>query len=198
MTSSHVRARVVLVTGAPGSGKTTLGVELARALRVPFLARDDVRGGLFLTEGAWGDRVRRVPGADEAVEVFLQAAEMLLAHGVSCVLEYVVRTHRPEDLERILAAGDCRVIVTHCADAMGRVERRNEGDRLVANPAILDAAGVASVQEHTAAVVRRMSRVEQEMRRDFPVPVLHVRTDDDREPGIDAIVAFAVGGLGDG
>ena len=40
-----------MVTGAPGSGKSTLGAELSRALRMPFIARDDVRGGLFFTAG---------------------------------------------------------------------------------------------------------------------------------------------------
>jgi hypothetical protein len=42
-----------LITGAPGTGKTTLGTELSRALQIPFLARD-VRRGLFFTNGADG------------------------------------------------------------------------------------------------------------------------------------------------
>ena len=185
------RPRIVVVTGVPGSGKTTLATELARALRVPFLARDDVRGGLFFTAGVWTDEVDRVPSADEAVEVFLQTVEGLLAHGVSCVVEYVVRVHRPADLERLMAAGDCVVVITGCADASGRVARRNLADRFVANPALLAAAGVESVEAHTEVVVARMQEVEREMRRDFPLPVLHVDTSGDLRPGIDEIVAFA-------
>lgn len=191
MSGAPARPRVVLLTGAPGSGKSTLGAALARELRVPFLARDDVRGGLFLTAGAWTDRLERVPPADEAVEVFLQTVEGLLAHGVSCVVEYVVRAHRPDDLDRILAAGECRVIVTECADAPARVEQRNRSDRFAANPALLGALGMTSVDEHTRAVVQRIALVEREMLRQFPVPTLHVNTAAGHQPGMDELVSFA-------
>lgn len=185
-----VRPRVVLVTGAPGSGKTSLGTRLARELRVPFLARDDVRGGLMFTAGAWTDEMDGVPSADDAVEAFLQTVEGLLGRGVSLVAEYVVRTHRPEDLERLMAAGDCMVLVTSCDDALGRVTRRNSADPLVARPAFLRAAGFATVDEHTEAVVARMRQVEREMRVDFPVPTLIVDTSGRDEPDLGPLVRF--------
>jgi adenylylsulfate kinase-like enzyme len=75
------RPRVVLLTGEPGSGKTELGLELARALHVPFLARDQVRRGLYLTAGGWSDEPVPAPTADEAVEVFLRIAEALVGNG---------------------------------------------------------------------------------------------------------------------
>ena len=62
------RPRVVLLTGEPGSGKTGLGLELARALHVPFLARDQVRRGLYLTASS-------APTPEEAVEAFLTIVE---------------------------------------------------------------------------------------------------------------------------
>lgn len=124
--------RVVLVTGAPGSGKSTLGAALARAVRVPFLARDDVRGGLFLTAGAWGPRPARVPPADEAV------------------------------------------------------------DRLLSRRPVLDVLGYATVDDHTAAAAARMGSVAGAMQVDLGLPTLRVATDDGYEPGLDAIVEFAV------
>ena len=75
------RPRAVLVTGVPGSGKSTLARRLSHLLRVPYLARDDVRGGLFFSERAWGDTLHRVPSAEEAADVFLATAEQLLTNG---------------------------------------------------------------------------------------------------------------------
>lgn len=124
------RARVVLVTGAPGSGKSTLGAELARSLRIPFVARDDVRGGLFLTDGAWTPNPRRVPTADEAVETLLRMIETTAGLGVSCIVEYVIRQGRPHDWARITAAADCVVLMTTCRDAMSRFTHREMNDAL--------------------------------------------------------------------
>lgn len=181
---------MILVTGAPGTGKTTLGTTLASLLRVPFIARDAVRGGLLFTAGAWTDELQRVPSGDEAVEVFLETVEGLLARGVSCVVEYVVRAHRPADFERLCAAGDCVVVMTTCADATPRLVERNRADRLIANPAVLRAIGLDSVDEHTTTTLERMRQVEQEMAREFPVPVLHVDTTDGYHPDLDAVLAF--------
>jgi predicted kinase len=71
------------VTGAPGTGKSTLGKMLATMLRVPFIARDDIRGGLVFSAGAWSDAPIELPPGDEAVELFLETVEGLLAREVS-------------------------------------------------------------------------------------------------------------------
>ena len=164
---------------------------MAAALRLPFIARDAIRGGLLFSAGAWNDELATLPSGDEAVETFLQTVEGLLARNVSCVVEYVVRLTRPADLDRLCAAGDCLVIVTCCEDSMARVVRRNRLDRLIANPGVLRAVGVATVEEHTALVVERMRLVEIDMRTEFPVPVLRVNTTDSYDPDIKGIIAFA-------
>lgn len=181
---------MVLVTGAPGSGKSTLARRLAGELRLPYLARDDVRGGLLFTAGAWTDTLETVPSGHEAVERFLELVEAMLVGRVSCVVEYVVRANRPRDLERLVAAGDCVVIRTECSDSLQRYVERSSDDRLIANRAVLDAIGHESVESHTEAAIERMRRVEHEMRVDFPMPVLTVTTDAGYEPDIDEIVRF--------
>ena len=184
------RPRVVIVTGEPGSGKTTLGTEVARALRVPFLARDDVRGGMFLTAGAWTGSPFQVPDALEAVDAFLGIVEAMAAAGVSCVVEYVVRRARPQDLDRLTAVGDCVVLMTSCREASERVARRNMADRLLAQDGVLDALGFASIDDHTAAAVGRARDVRYAMRTRFDLPTLHVGTDAGYEPRLDHVIDF--------
>jgi predicted kinase len=185
-------ARVVLVTGAPGSGKSTLGAELARTLRIPFVARDDVRGGLFFTDGAWTPNPRRVPTSDEAVETLLRMIETTADLGVSCIVEYVIRTGRPQDWARITAAADCVVLMTTCQDAMSRFTHRAINDPLLNRRPVLEALGHAGIGDHTTEAVLRMESVIDEMRTDFDVPMLKVATDQDYRPGLDQIIDFIV------
>ncbi len=188
------RARVIVVTGAPGSGKTTLGAELSGALRMPFLARDDVRGGLFFTTGAWHARPGRVPTAERSVETFLRIVETTASLGVSCVVEHVVRRERPADLQRLSAVADCVVVLTECRAPLERFASRNRQDRLLNRQPVLEALGYATIDEHTSNAVARMRSVAREMRTDFGLPTLSVNTDDGYEPGLDAIVDFVITG----
>jgi adenylate kinase family enzyme len=184
------KPRVVLLTGSPGSGKSTLGREVSQQLRVPFIARDEIRGGLLFSAGAWGTQLERFPTGDEAVEIFLCTVERLLASEVSCIVEYVVRRNRPQDLDRIMALGNCVVVMTNCLDPMERVRRRNMEDRLAASKAVLDAAGFTSINDHTEAVVARMHEVQTEMRVTFPVPVLEVDTTSRYDPSLEEVLTF--------
>jgi tRNA(His) 5'-end guanylyltransferase len=146
---------------------------------------------MFLTTGAWTDRPGPVPSSDEAVEAFLRTVETMASLGVSCVAEYVVRRHRPTDLERLTAAADCRVVVTHCDDHLERYARRAATDAFLARPAVLAALGHRSLEAHTAAAVERMRAVSAEMQTEFALPTLRVTTDEGYQPDLDAIVAFA-------
>ena len=81
---------MVLITGAPGSGKTTLAAKLSSALQLPFLARDDVRRGLFFTAGGWSSAPGEVPSSEASVEAFLSLIETTTSLGVSCIAEYLL------------------------------------------------------------------------------------------------------------
>ena len=192
--TSGERAQVVLITGEPGSGKSTLGAELSRALRVPFIARDDVRGGLFMTTGAWSARPRGVPTSEDAVETFLHLVETTASVGVSCIAEHVFLRGREADLARLTAVADCTVLHTWSRDALARFARRNAADRLLNRQPVLDSLGYATIGDHTTEAVARMQAVAGEMRTTFDLPNLEVNTDGGYDPGIDDIVDFVIGG----
>ena len=182
------RPVLVLVTGAPGSGKTSLGSALADVLRVPFLARDAVRGGLFGTAGSWGADPGPVPAADEAVEAFLEVLEAMAARGVSAVAEYVVRRSRPGDLRRLTDAFEVVVVQVDAADARDRWVERNGADRLLARRPVLDALGFDSVEQHTAAAHDRLDAVVADMEVAFEVPVVRFDDVEGDAPSLDALV----------
>jgi predicted kinase len=81
-----VHGRLIVVTGAPGAGKTTVAQALARELRMPLLAKDDVKEALFDGLGT-GDRAwsRRLGSA--TYDVLFAVARRLLESGVDCILE---------------------------------------------------------------------------------------------------------------
>lgn len=187
------RPRVVLLVGEPGSGKTTLGRALSDVLRVPFLARDQVRRGLALTAGAWTDRPGPAPSAERAVEAFLQVVEAMAGLGVSCIVEYVVRASRPEDLRRITDVAGCLVVQTTCADAGSRRRARDRQDLLLAHREALSAAGPAETERALAEAEAHMRRVATEMLVEFELPLLRVSTDDGYDPSLPAIVSFVTG-----
>jgi predicted kinase len=77
---------LVIVTGPPASGKTTLGRTLAMRLRMPFLYKDGIKETLFDTLG-WNDREwSRTLGVTTYALLF-HLLEMELAAGRSLVVE---------------------------------------------------------------------------------------------------------------
>ncbi|HEU5437980.1 MAG TPA: ATP-binding protein [Ktedonobacterales bacterium] len=77
---------LVIVSGAPCTGKTTLAARLAADLRLPLIAKDTVKETLFDALG-WSDREwsRRLGGA--SVRLLFVFAEAVLRAGRPAVLE---------------------------------------------------------------------------------------------------------------
>ena len=187
---------VVLMLGEPGSGKTELGTRLARTLRVPFLARDDVRTGLYFTTGAWSDQPGPPPPRDDSTGTFLSLVETMAGLGVSFVAEYVIRDDRPEDLDRITRVAHCVGVWTWCDDAPARRATRERADLLLRRPPVLAALGYHGIEEHVAQATTHMVAVTARMRTAFDFPVLAVSTNDGYDPPIPEIVEFVARGAG--
>jgi predicted kinase len=179
------RPVLVVVSGPPGSGKTTLAHEIARALGCPAICRDEIKEGM----------VHATPGfvsgpGDEltarTLPVFFGALEMLLTAGVTTVAEaaFQDRVWRP-GLAPLLPLARTRVV--HCAVgpevAFERILQRGRASTVRAahaDPGPDDAADY--VQRHLA-----FDRVA------LDVPWIEVDTTSGYRPGIDEVVAFING-----
>ena len=180
-----------MVTGEPGSGKTSLGLALSAALRVPFLSRDHVRGGLLATAGLWTDQMHDDrPRREAAVEAFAALVETAAQLGITLVAEFIVTPERQDAMRRLETATHVVVIETHATDASERARRRDQADPLVNRPDVLAALGHRTIDDYLAEPER--NRIRTVMQRDFDLPLLHVTTDDGYDPPLDAIVDWLV------
>ena len=179
-----------MVTGEPGSGKSTLGRHLAEALHVPYLSRDDVRWGLRASVGLWTNDIHLGAERADAVEAFLQLVEKAADLGISAVLEFIVFRDRPQTLERLKAVADCVVVLATAADAARRADRRDLADPLLNRGSVLDALGHPSVQSYIEGPGRDI--VRSGMLSSFELPTLTVRTDDGYDPPLERVVDWII------
>lgn len=181
-----------MVTGEPGSGKTTLGTELARVLRTPFLSRDQVRGGQLATDGIWTNTMANPSPRERAVDALTAMVEATARAGVSAVVEFVVFGSRREAFARFEDVANVLVVRAECADARERARRRDLADPLLNRPEVLAALGYDSVAAYLDGATSEGDRVRDEMVHEFDLPLLSVRTDDGYEPSLDAIADWVV------
>jgi predicted kinase len=172
---------LVIVSGPPGSGKTTLAHQLARTIGCPAVCRDEIKEGMVHTAAGFVP----APGDDltaRTLPVFFGVLELLLAAGVTTVAEaaFQDRIWRPR-LTPFLPLARFRIV--HClVDGEVAFQRvLGRGPRAAhADPGPMGASDY--IRRHRAFV--RVS---------LDAPSVEVNTTSGYQPGIDQIVAFING-----
>jgi predicted kinase len=144
---------LVIVSGAPGSGKTKLARRLGAALRLPLLLKDDLKEALYEALGA-DDREQSRQLGRAAYDLLALIAGRLLEAGVDVLVESNFRRGLSEAfLAPLLPAA--RVVLIHCEGDPAFIacryrERAERGER---HPAHFDLGIVSRLQEELAAGV---------------------------------------------
>jgi predicted kinase len=124
------RPRLIVVSGLPGAGKSTLADGLGTALRAPAFSVDPIEGAI-----AAAGIVRSFETGLAAYLVVEEVANAVLARGLDVIVDAVSGVEPARDMWRGLAArwaASLRVIVCEADPAItgARLSRRDRGSRL--------------------------------------------------------------------
>lgn len=166
------RALLVLVSGHPGAGKTTLGRALGDAMFLPHLNRDLIRDGLHYTD-------RDVPlDQPRTWQVFLATIRLFLDNHVSLVVDQTLYRGMVADLRELSDHGDVVNVLVRCEGAYDRWFAKVTSDP-------------RGVPDDFGAIVERVRRQRDEMANPLPlgIPVIEVDTTSGYDPPLAELIA---------
>lgn len=174
---------LAVVSGGPGTGKTTFAHELAHELGCPAIIRDEIKQGMVLSTPGYrsgGDDPLNYPTLD----AFFGVLKVLLQAGVTIVAEaaFQDRLWRP-NLEPLASIAQIRVI--RCTTPAGIAH-----DRIVHR--VQESAHRTAHADHDLleAIAAGEHSLESFVPISLDVPTLTVDTSDGYSPGLRDIASF--------
>ncbi len=180
-----VTPTLIVVSGPPGSGKTTLAHAIARAMPCPAICRDEIKDGLVHAAGIGDKSFDDDAVSRQAFGTFFDILRLLVTNGVTAVAEaaFQDKLWRP-GLEPLLDLADIHVIhcVVDAALARQRIVRR------------LTEQASSRASHLDREFLRKLDRGELSLELFQPIsitaPSICVDTTNGYNPNLDQIIGF--------
>lgn len=169
---------VVLVSGMPAAGKSTLAVLLTERLHVPLVAKDQIKESLTRVAGMPADRAESMALGARTMGALFELAAAHVQRGIGIVLEC---NFRPQAMPALLALGaDATVVNVQCTVDGDAAIERYRARALTRHGAHVEDAVLAEADASVWAAVHQLP--------DADIPRLVVDTTDGYDPSLDAII----------
>ena len=176
---------LVVVSGPPGSGKTTLAHALAKAIPCPAICRDEIKEGMAHAAGPGFQGGHGDPLTQRTFPLFFEVVTLLVAAGVTVVAEAAFQDGRwRAGLEPLGELAELRIVRCGTAPALS-FERAVA--RAAASDSRLHAHGDSTIGKGVEDWARAFNSFEH---LSMPVPSIDVDTTDGYEPSLQRIVEF--------
>jgi predicted kinase len=174
---------LIVVTGRPASGKSTLAHLLARETRCPVISRDELKEGYIRTVGV-EHKLLDDSIALELYQTFFNTIDLLVTNGISVIAEAAFQ-HKLWKPKLSYFDGKTRVRILVC-DISPKLARKRFSERLINDPdrGIMHGDNLPDNNNETASLIDTYYAPV------MPVPTLIVNTNDGYKPGLSDILVF--------
>ena len=170
---------LLVITGQPASGKSTLAHLLSKELKCPLISRDELKEGYINTLGAHHNSADN-QSALHIYNTFFEVINLLISKGISIIIEaaFQDKLWKPQ-LSNLANKAEIKIIICNTPSA-----KKRSINRLQSDPSRDKFHGDNSVKERGGLLTDSYDPVR------INAPTLEVDTTENYNPDIEEIIRF--------